>query len=291
MKEKPFRGLIVENLEQAKVVLMGVPYDKGCSCGKGASKAPQVLRELSSFLPPLTMDGEDISNVKIYDMGNTKSKDLAKIEIETKEMFNNEKFKLIFGGDHSIAIPLHKNFVLKCHQKNIKPVIIHIDAHPDFCDIYDGSKYSHACPNMRTFEEDCDLNNFTLIGIRGYEKQETDFFTIHPEIKIYNASFINEHGIDDMIEEIYEKYKTNCEVCISYDIDANDPSYAPGTGTPEAFGLKSIDTMKIITKLVEKLNVKCMDIVEISPALDCNNITSWLALKTIYEVFNVIKKK
>jgi hypothetical protein len=78
-------------------------------------------------------------------------------------------------------------------------------------------------------------------------------------------------------------------IYLSYDIDANDPSFAPGTGTPEAFGLNSIKLMNFIKVLFKNLPIKVMDIVEISPVLDTNNITSWLALKTIYEVLGLIK--
>ena len=81
-------------------------------------------------------------------------------------------------------------------------------------------------------------------------------------------------------------------VCyLSYDIDANDPSFAPGTGTPEAFGLDSYKLMKFIKTLFKKLNIAAMDIVEVSPPLDVNNITSWLALKTLYEIFAVLNEK
>ena len=84
-----------------------------------------------------------------------------------------------------------------------------------------------------------------------------------------------------------EKY----EIYLSYDIDANDPAYAPGTGTPEAFGLTSLTILEIVTGLIKELNVRALDIVEVAPPLDVNNITSWLALKTIYEVFYTLQNK
>ena len=79
-------------------------------------------------------------------------------------------------------------------------------------------------------------------------------------------------------------------VYLSYDIDANDPAYAPGTGTPEAFGLTNFETATLICGIVGGLNVDTMDMVEIAPPLDVNNITSWLGLKTLYEVFNTLIK-
>lgn len=291
MKNNSFRDLLTTNINEAKVVLTGIPYDKGCSCGKGASLAPNKLRELSSYLPPFTMNGKSIITSKIFDYGNIKAKTMKDIEHKTKKVFDNDKFKLFIGGDHSVSYALHKNFQKKCIENNKIPVIIHIDAHPDFCYKYDGSIYSHACPNMRSYEDGYKLENMVLIGIRGYEAQEVEFFNEHKELKIYEASYINENGIEELINEITNKYKGEYEVCISYDIDANDPCFAPGTGTPEAFGLNSIDLLKIILALVKNLNVTCMDIVEISPKLDINDITSWLALKTIYEVFEIVQNK
>lgn len=80
-------------------------------------------------------------------------------------------------------------------------------------------------------------------------------------------------------------------IYLSYDIDANDPSFAPGTGTPEAFGLNSNELMLFIKELFINLPIKAMDIVEVSPPLDSNDITSWLSLKTLYEIFEILKKK
>ena len=98
-------------------------------------------------------------------------------------------------------------------------------------------------------------------------------------------------GVEALLTLLVAKYRNpKYEVYFSYDIDANDPAYAPGTGTPEAFGLSNFETVAIATGLISNLNVTCMDLVEIAPPLDVNNITSWLGLKTIYEVFNALIK-
>ena len=292
--DKPFRGLLCSQINEADVVLTGLPYDLGCSCGTGANLAPKVLRELSAFLPPLTMDGMPITPLKIYDNGDIDSVDnyYSVVESKTKELFKLNKFLLFIGGDHSVSIPLEKNFLENAKSNNKIPVIIHIDAHPDICDEYDGSRYSHACPNMRAIDNGYLTENINLIGIRGYEQQEVDYFSKHPEIKVVNASYINENGFNEIFEYLKKKYQNDkYEIYLSYDIDANDPSFAPGTGTPEAFGLNSNELMKFIKNLITHLPINAMDIVEVSPSLDCNNITSWLALKTLYEIFNIINKR
>lgn len=284
-----FRDLMTKNIDESDVILVGIPYDLGCSCGKGASLAPSVIRELSSYLPPFTQDGKSLKNIKMFDYGDISSFD--EIEGKFSTVLRNNKFNLIIGGDHSVSIPTQKSFYEYAKSLNKTPVIIHIDAHPDICDFYDGSKYSHACTNMRAIENGYDKENITLVGIRGYEEQEVIFLGNHPELKVYNASYLNDFGFKDTIEYLFQKYKDNDKylIYLSYDIDANDPSFAPGTGTPEAFGLNSIELMKFIKELVANLPIKVLDIVEISPILDTNNITSWLALKTIYEVLALIK--
>lgn len=292
--DKPFRELICSTIEEADVILTGLPYDKGCSCGSGTSHAPNVMRELSAYLPPLTMDGKLIKPLKIYDNGNIESCDdyYNVVENETKSIFSLNKFKLFIGGDHSVSIPLQKNFLESTLEKNKIPVIIHIDAHPDICEEYDGSKFSHACPNKRAIDNGYLTENINLIGIRGYEEQEVEYFNQHPEIAVFNASYINENGYKDILSYLKGKYQNDkYSIYLSYDIDANDPSFAPGTGTPEAFGLNSNKLINFIKEIIKCLPINTMDIVEVSPLLDCNNITSWLALKSLYEIFEIILKR
>lgn len=291
---KPFRELLCSNIDDSDIILVGLPYDNGCSCGKGASLAPDRIRELSSYLPPFTMDGKYIKPLKIFDFGNIDSCDqyYDYVERQTKDLFDKEQFKLFIGGDHSVSIPLQKNFFNDAKSKNLIPVIIHIDAHPDICDEYEGSTYSHACTNMRAIENGFSTDNINLIGIRGFEEQEVVYFKEHPEVKVVTASDINQYGFGEILLYLKNKYQNDkYTIYLSYDIDANDPSFAPGTGTPEAFGLNSTDLMKFIKDLVSSLPINVMDIVEVSPTLDCNDITSWLTLKTLYELFEIILKR
>lgn len=294
MKHTYFRDLLVKTKEEAKCIITGIEYDKNCSCGKGAAKAPRVIRELSSFLPPLTMDGKNIKDILLFDNGNIKKKSkdyFYDIEEEANKLFSLNKFNFFIGGDHSISIPLQKSFFKNVTRKGKIPTIIHIDAHPDICDYYDGSYNSHACTNRRALDNGYKNENICLIGIRGYEEQEVVFLGENKNLTVFNASMINKEGTEKIKAFLLEHFNDEHEIYLSYDIDANDPSTAPGTGTPEAFGLNSLVLLDLIIFIVNNLNVTAMDIVEISPPLDSNNITSWLALKTLYEIFNIVKDK
>ena len=291
---KEFRDLMVDDITKSNVIICGVPFDGNASVGKGASLAPDTLRELSYDLPALDRNGNLLSNTFIYDQGNFDAGDFNKLseEIYSKIISYDDKFQIVLGGDHSIAIASEKAFYKKALEENKEPVIIHIDAHPDICDEYHGSKYSHACPIKRALDLGFKDENITLIGVRGFEAQEIETFKKHPLLDVYKASDVNKLGIEALLLILCSKYKNaKYKIYLSYDIDANDPSYAPGTGTPEAFGLKSIDILDLICGLISNLNVTTMDLVEIAPPLDVNNITSWLGLKTLYEVFHILEEK
>lgn len=285
-----FRDLMAKSEEEANVFLCGVPYDKNASVGKGASLAPKVMRELSYDLPALDMLGNNLTKVKIADLGDFDGDNFENLKKNIQEkLLSKDGFHVILGGDHSIAIASEKAFFDDCVKRGKTPVIIHMDAHPDICDVYDGSKYSHACPIFRALEYGYKDENITMVGIRGFEAQEIETFKKHPKLDVFKSFDIKKLGVEALLTLLVSKYRdSQYEVYFSYDIDANDPAYAPGTGTPEAFGLTNFETVAILTGLIANLNVTCLDIVEVAPPLDVNNITSWLALKSLYEVFHTL---
>lgn len=293
MKHDYFRGLLTFDVEESNVILTGIPYDEGCSCGSGAALAPLKIRELSAFLPPLSMDGDLLTKIKLYDTGDVvkTSNFFANLKQQAYNRLLLNKFPIFIGGDHSISIPLEAAFYDWCMENNKIPAIIHLDAHPDICHFYDGSLFSHACTNKRSIDYGYKPEAVVMIGIRGFEEQEIEYFAEHPELKVYTANNCYEIGMRQIIEELKSKFDDRYAIYLSYDIDINDPSYAPGTGTPEAFGPTSRMVLELVLGLIENLNIKAFDIVEVSPKLDSNDITSWLALKTIYEVFKVLIKK
>lgn len=199
-------------------------------------------------------------------------------------MLKLDKFVLFFGGDHSISVPLEKAFYEKYHNLDKHPVIIHIDAHMDILDEYMGSNMSHACPNRRALDNGYQVGDINMVGIRSYEDGEVKFYHEHPELNVITADMFRELGYQKVVEKIKNRYDSNAVFYLSFDIDAIDPSYAPGTGTPETFGLTPLQMREFLTLAFKELDIKAMDLVEISPKLDCNDITSWLGLKLIYEI-------
>ena len=277
-----WRELLTKNEEMADIAVFGIAYDKNCSVSKGARFAPQRIRKNSEFLPPFTVNGDEIKT-KVFDYGDIKQYDYTKVK-DCLQRALGKKFVLMLGGDHSVSILSQKAY-RECQQGKIG--LIHIDAHADICDVYGGSKYSHACVNRRALENGYTTADITMIGIRSFEKQEAEFFAKN-SMEVYTTERTLFLGADKVLCELKEKYKTYDNVYLSFDIDAVDPSFAPGTGTPEAFGLPSLEVLKLLTGIIKELPVTMMDIVEVSPPLDTNDITVWLALKYILEIFNLI---
>lgn len=292
---KPWGELNCEDMKNADVCVMGVPFDGAVSCGKGSSLAPEKIRSLSRYLPAVSEEGHMIENLGVYDHGDVPitlnwENYYRSVEEEALSLFKTGKFCLFIGGDHSVTIPLSRAY--GDYFKGKKTGIIHFDSHPDLCDEYDGHKWSHACPLRRAVQNVITPGDLAQVGIRSYESEEVIFYQENPDLLLIRAYDVFKDGWQAACEKLTSKFKDYDAVYISLDIDVLDPAYAPGTGTPEAGGLSSRELMEILKVLYTKLPVAAMDIVEVSPPLDSvNNITSWAALKIVYEVFEKISKK
>jgi agmatinase len=295
-KKEPWRELNNDNIDLADVIIMGVPFDENVSCGRGTAKAPSKMRDLSAYLPPVTEEGNILLGTHICDLGDVEKHPhenvihfFSRISQKAMDIFELRKFPIFIGGDHSISIPLRKAFAQ--HNLGKKIGLIHFDAHADICDIYDGNKLSHASVSARSIEDGFFPESIIAIGIRSFEIQELEYYRKHPEMRVITAHEIFDKNVDFAVGEILKTLDHSYQaVYMSVDIDCLDPAYAPGTGTPEAGGLTSRFLLEMIKKLCKSLPIRAMDIVEVSPPNDVNDITSWAALKLILEVVAYAKK-
>lgn len=130
-------GLCADSLEEADLVVMGIPFDGAVSAGRGAAAAPDRLRELSQLLPPITEEGMILSSLKIWDDGNVPAhlnweKYFGEVKMQAYNLIAKDKFCLFLGGDHSVSIPLEAAFAEA--NANQKIGIIHVDSHSDIED-------------------------------------------------------------------------------------------------------------------------------------------------------------
>lgn len=291
----PWGNASVSSIEEADVIIMGVPFGGAVSAGKGAASAPDCLRELSKILPLVTEDGVVFSSLKIRDEGNVPvhlnwEKYFDEVNKRAYDIISQDKFCLFLGGDHSVSIPLEGAFARAHADENIG--IIHFDAHCDLAGEYDGHRWSHACTQRRALElPNIRPEGLTLVGIRSFMEDELEFLNKHPEIRVIGAKEMYRKGLAHTFKILNEHYRSYQTVYLSIDIDVLDPAFAPGTGTPESGGLSTRELMELVREIIDYFPVKALNIVEISPPLDSSNITSWAALKVIYEIFGEVNNR
>jgi len=268
----PWGASSATQIGEADVIILGIPFDGAVSNEKGAAIAPDRLRELSRILPLATEEGAVFHDLKIRDEGNVSihlnwEQYFANVNKRSNDIINQNKFCLFLGGDHLVSIPLESAFARAHDGENIG--IIHLDAHCDLADEYDGHKWSHACTQRRALElANVKPENLTLVGIRSFMEDELEFLHEHPSICVIKAREIYQHGLEYTFKKISERYQNCLTVYLSLDIDILDPAYAPGTGTPEGGGLSTWELMEQVRKIIANLLAKAADIVEVSPPLD-----------------------
>lgn len=289
-----------DDINDAKICILGIPFDGAVSLSKGAAKAPQRIRELSVDLSDTTDEWVPIKDGLLYDAGDMHpdlnwERYYAAVEQEAYRLMKTGSFCLFIGGDHSVTIPLHRAFGTYQMERpmNQKPKIgiIHFDAHYDLCDEYDGHKWSHACTEARALENGViGPEDLAFIGVRVAELDELELIRENPGITTITAMDVHDKGIAYVTEVLSEKFAGYDAIYFTLDIDGLDPAFAPGTGTPVMGGVTAIQLIKTFRWIIRNLPVKAMDIVEVAPDLDVNDVTSWAALKIIHELFSEFSK-
>jgi len=276
----PIRGMLryadaVSTFDEAEFVIVGVPFDKTTTFRSGARFAPTTVREASlSFERENFEHGTSFGDIHVHDGGDlyeegTVDEMVASIEEEARRIISAKKFPVFIGGEHSISPPVVKAFG--------EVSAISIDAHLDFRDEYQGLKNSHACAHKR-ISEHVGKGNVFAFGVRSFSAEEDS------ENAMYADSFrIRREGTEKVFDEMLAKLKRK-PVYLTLDIDGIDPAYAPGTGTPEPFGLTPWDVRYVINKLGDRL--VGFDVVEVCPPYDNGN-TSILGARMIREVMAV----
>jgi len=283
---------LISNDPAAEVGVLGVPFDGAVSFRRGTAFAPARLRELTPHLACCAEEGQPLS-LRVKDYGDVPP-DLEwpryfQAVQEGAEEVLGLPLALFLGGDHSVTIPLMQAF----NRTVDGPFgVLHFDAHSDLFDAYEGHRWSHACTARRALElSNLDPQHLVFVGLRSFCREEWDFLKAHPEITYYTARQCYLRGIEEIAEEVVHKLQDVQAVYFTLDIDGLDPAYAPGTGTPEGGGLSTRDLLELVRVAFQRLPVRAMDVVEVAPPLDQADITSFAALKAIYEAWWVVQEK
>jgi len=277
----------------AEVGVLGVPFDNATSFRKGASFAPAKIREITPHVTAGTEEGYRLAGLRVRDYGDV-SADLnweryfATVETQAAQVLRHP-FALFLGGDHSVTIPLVNAF---SRAVTGRFGVVHFDAHPDLMGEFEGHRWSHACTERRVLElPNVEPRHLAFVGLRSRGGDEVTFLTDRPEIGVHTARDVYRRGIESVAKDVVAQLQGVDAVYFTLDIDGLDPAYAPGTGTPEAGGLSTRELLELLRIVFAGLPVRALDVVEVAPPLDCCDVTSFAAVKVIYEVFGWVKGK
>ncbi len=280
------------DIKEADAIVFGIPWDGSVSFRSGAKEAPSALRSITYTVAPTTERFESLEGFKIKDLGDFEGADreqiFGQVEETVAELVKEKKFFTMIGGDHSVTIP-----VLKGINKAVDKAfgIIHIDAHFDLCEALGGDTLSHGCTERRALELEnvTGPENLFFIGIRSVEPQELEFIQKTP-VPVVSARDYSKMGTAAVIEKAKVALAHLDAIYITLDIDALDPAYAPGTGTPQLGGLTARELLDLLEGLFE-LPVIGFDVVEVAPALDASWTSVFAARKIVMECWGHALRK
>jgi len=260
------------SFEDAFFVIVGVPFDKTTTFRSGTRFAPTTVREATQNFEKENFEhGTTFDDIPVHDAGDLYEEGsvdemVGSVYEEAKRIVDAKKFPLFIGGEHSITPPVVKAFG--------EISVITIDAHLDFKDEYQGLRNSHACAHRRIADH-VGEGNVLAFGIRSISSDEEVSKALYAD-----AFRIHEEGARKVFDEMLSRLKRT-PIYLSLDIDGIDPAYAPGTGTPEPFGLTPWDVRHVINRIADRL--VGFDVVEICPPYDNGN-TSVLGARMMREV-------
>lgn len=281
---------------EADIAVIGMPYDMGTSVNTGARFGPRGVREASTYncyahegwYDPIRQETYLGGDWKIVDCGDIdvlhteQRRSFENCEAAIRKILAKGAIPFTIGGDHAITTPILRAF--DCYEDLC---IIHFDAHLDF------TKDPHGIPEgpgspMRRASEMAHVGKILQIGMRGIgSSQKSDF----EDARAYGNTIITsrevrQKGVDYVISQIPEaKY-----YYITFDIDGLDPSIAIGTGSPVPFGLLYEEASAIIEAVAEKGEIVGMDMVEISPPCDVQNMTSMYGAQLMLDAMSFLTK-
>lgn len=284
------------DLTGVDVAILGAPFDSGTSYRPGARLGPREIRAQSSLIRPYSyfQKVSPFERLTVVDAGDVDAPPVGieqaheAIRAGVARILEAGAVPLVAGGDHSISLPC-----LRAAAAAHGPVsLVQFDAHIDTWGDYFGGRYFHGSPFRRAIEEGLlRPGGYVQVGIRGpmYGEEEDFAFQRAHDVLMIDIVEAARDGVERTCARIRERVEG--PVYVTFDIDAVDPAFAPGTGTPEVGGFTSLEAQQLVRGLAG-LDVVAADVVEVAPPFDGpGHITSLLAANLLFELLCVIARR
>ncbi|WP_412065680.1 agmatinase [Rhizobium sp. SYY.PMSO] len=279
----------VPDFGNLQVAIVGVPMDLGVTNRPGSRFGPRALRAIERIGPyNHVLETAPVFDLRVADIGDVPFRSRYRLEMSHEDIekrFNQiveaDVLPLAVGGDHSITHP-----ILKAVGKKRPVGMIHIDAHCDTGGAFDQTKFHHGGPfRNAVLDGVLDPTRTIQIGIRGSAEYLWEF-SYESGMTVIHAEEVSVLGIPAIIDKA-KAIVGNDPTYLSFDIDSLDPSFAPGTGTPEIGGLTSREVLEVIRGL-KGLNIAGGDVVEVAPQYDSTTNTAHAGAQVLFEILSLM---
>jgi agmatinase len=279
-QKKGFLGYDADNNLDPKVIVVPFGLEKTVSYGGGTRNGPKEIikasHQVELFDEELNKEPYKeigIKTIKPFAIKKNIKQALDQLSQINKKIITENKFPLVFGGEHSITPGSIEPIVKKYKEL----VLLHFDAHADLRESYQGEKYSHASAIKRCL----DFENVKVVsfGIRNLSKPEMDFYNNNRNrIEIFWGKDKRNWDLS-----LINKFFENKTAYITFDVDGFDASIMPATGTPEPGGLLWEDVLPVIKKVCQISDVVGADINELAPIKNFDSY-NFLVAKLAYKI-------
>jgi len=271
--------------EEAKYVVVGVPFDVTSTYRSGSKFAPLAIRDASQNVECYSFrTGVDVEELKIHDLGDLHvaadvELTLGRLALVAQDLFEDEKIPVFIGGEHTITLGVMKSL-------DPKVAVVSFDAHLDLRDNYLGLSVSHTT-FLRRINEDVKPCKILEVGTRAVCREELDYAK-EAGIDYITAHQIRKDGVNKTAEAI-KSALSGCEkVYVTVDMDVLDPAYVPAVPNPEPEGLDTSTLLDLLEVVCDR-RVVGFDVVEVAPHYD-SGVTATQATKVMFEMLGFLEK-
>lgn len=261
----------------ASIVVLPIPFDKTSTWMKGADKGPAALIEASQYLEFYDIETDsEVLNKGIFTAAPIRAVSsealIKRTDSTVSRYLADNKFVVVLGGEHSVSVGVIKAYARQYDDLSI----LHLDAHADSRDFYEGSRFNHACVIARAREY---TNNIISVGIRSMDVSERAgmerkrMFFAH---EIYDTNAWIPKAVRLLSENVY----------VTIDVDVFDPGIMPSTGTPEPGGLGWYQVLKLLRAVSKVKRIVGFDVVELCPS--SAKASDFLAAKLVYTLISYV---
>jgi len=287
----------------ADVAIVGAPLDDGTSGRPGARFGPMAIRAAPTAFGTLEawsiqLDVEPFRVLNVVDAGDApvaSSRHARGLRVIHEKVFRVARtgaIPIVLGGDHSITYPSAAAVARHVWPRTVG--VVHFDTHADTANSVGGSLISHGTPMRRLIDEGWIAGrNFVQVGLHGYWPEQEVFDWMREQgLRWHSMVEIEERGAEAVIADAIAEALDGPEcIYLSVDIDVVDPGMAPGTGTPEPGGMLPRELLRAVRRIVGRVDLVGMDVVEVSPPYDQSEVTAMLAHRVVLEAISALAKK